>query len=103
MVVVLDFDGRVDAADDAEGLDAAIGRGGAYGQSPTRRHTALDAFDVDQLVAGETEAGDRLARLELQRQHAHADEVAAVDALEALDDDRLDAEEAWALGGPVTR
>ncbi len=31
------------------------------------------------------------AVLELQRQHAHADEVRAVDALEALDDHRLDA------------
>ncbi len=45
----------------------------------------------------------RLARFELQRQHAHADQVGAVDTLEALGDDRLDARQAHALGRPVTR
>ena len=39
--------------------------------------------------------------LELQRQHAHADQVAAVDALEALGDHGLDAQQQRALGGPV--
>jgi hypothetical protein len=38
---------------------------------------------------------------ELQRQHAHADEVRAVDALEALDDHRAHAEQVGALGRPV--
>src|SRR3546814_7114962 len=37
---------------------------------------------------------------ELQRQHAHAHQVRAVDALEGLDDDRLHAEQTRALGGP---
>src|SRR4029077_1509556 len=46
-----------------------------------------EAFDVDQLVAGEAEGGGVLARQELQGSDAHADEVAAVDALEALGDD----------------
>ena len=45
----------------------------------------------------------RRAVLELQRQHAHADQVRAVDALEALDDHRLDPEQQRALGRPVAR
>ena len=42
-----------------------------------------------------------LAFLVDQRQHAHADQIAAVDALEALGDDRFHAEQERALGGPV--
>ena len=34
-----------------------------------------------------------LGRQELQRQNAHADQVAAVDALEAFGDDRFDAQQ----------
>ena len=45
----------------------------------------------------------RVAALELAGQHAHADEVRAVDALEALRDHRLDAEKLRALRGPVAR
>ena len=45
----------------------------------------------------------RRAVLEHERHDAHADEVGAVDALEALRDDGLDAEQVGALGGPVAR
>src|SRR5690606_10083839 len=44
-----------------------------------------------------------VARRELQGQDAHADEVAAVDPLVALGDDRLDAEQVRALRRPVAR
>ena len=39
----------------------------------------------------------------LQRQHAHVDEIAAMDALEALREHRLDAEQQRALRRPVAR
>ncbi|OMP13801.1 hypothetical protein COLO4_00925, partial [Corchorus olitorius] len=52
-------------------------------------------------VNAEREA--RGARLELQRQHAHADQVRAVNALEAFGHDGLNAGQAHALGGPVAR
>ena len=45
----------------------------------------------------------RLAVRELQRQHAHADEVRAVDALVGLGDDGADAQQRGALGRPVAR
>ena len=41
--------------------------------------------------------------LEQERQHAHADEVGAMDALEALGDHRAHAEQLRALGRPVAR
>ena len=40
---------------------------------------------------------------ELQRQHAHAHQVGAMDALEAARDDGLDAEQLRAFGCPVAR
>src|SRR5205085_8515112 len=55
------------------------------------------------LPAGETERGARLPLPELERQDAHADEVAAVDPLEALGDHGADAEEHRPLRGPVAR
>ncbi|MBV9288192.1 MAG: aconitate hydratase AcnA, partial [Hyphomicrobiales bacterium] len=44
-----------------------------------------------------------LPRLELQRQHAHVHEVAAVDALETFGEHGFDAEQTWPLSGPVAR
>ncbi len=44
----------------------------------------------------------RIAALELQRQHAHAHQVGAVDALKAARHHGLDAQQLRALGGPVT-
>ena len=57
---------------------------------PTAAPDRARALDVEELAAGEP-GGRRIAIGELQRQHAHVDQVAAVDALEALGDDRLDA------------
>ena len=56
-----------------------------------------------RLAPGEAERLRVLPRLELQRQHAHADQVAAVDALVALGDHRAHAQQQRALGRPVAR
>jgi hypothetical protein len=42
-----------------------------------------------------------LAGFELQRNNAHADQIAAMNAFEALRDGRLDTEQPRTLGGPV--
>ena len=47
------------------------------------------AEHVEGLAAVDPQGQASGTRLELQRQHAHADQVGAVDALEALGDDRL--------------
>jgi len=101
VAVVVDFDGGVDAefnglfefgavfARDGEGhilagLDAVAETGDVVG---------LGAVEVERLGA------DSVG--ELEREDAHADEVGAVDAFEALGDDGFDSEEAGAFGGPV--
>ena len=85
-----------------EGLDAAVGGGGAHGQLLLGLHlSAADAHDVERLEPGQAQALGVLPGQELERQHAHAHQVAAVDALEALGDDRLDAQQARPLGRPV--
>src|SRR5689334_12264870 len=68
-----------------------------------RRIAAAQADDVEHLTAGEAERADVLPRQELQRRHAHADQVGTVNALEALGDHGFDTEEHGALGRPVAR
>ncbi|MBV6482779.1 MAG: hypothetical protein DIKNOCCD_02532 [bacterium] len=74
---------------------AAIGEVGfnCFGQSQ----------DIEQLVSGKSQAGNSLPGFKLERNHPHADQVAAVDAFETLGDCSPDAEQAWPLGGPVPR
>ena len=59
--------------------------------------------EIEKVSVPSSRGYGRLALRELQRQHAHADEVGAVDALVALGDDGLHAQQAGALGCPVTR
>src|SRR5690242_10757830 len=54
----------------------------------------------ERLVAGEAERLGVLALGVLRRQHAHADEVRAVDPLVGLRDDRVLTQQRGALGGP---
>src|SRR5262249_22474152 len=61
------------------------------------RRAAVQPDDLEGLLAGEPERLRVLAFLELQRQHAHADQVRAVDALEAFGDDSLRSEQHRAL------
>ena len=62
-----------------------------------------DAAYREGLLAAQTELASGVAGRELQRRDAHPDEVRAVDALEALGDDRAHAEQLRALRGPVAR
>src|SRR3546814_10298996 len=71
-------------------------------QRQRRARLAL-ADDVKGFGAVDVQRQARGARLELQRQRAHADQVGAVDTLEAFGDDRLDARQTHGLGRPVTR
>src|SRR3984957_3024215 len=65
-------------------------RGGAVigsGNDPDRLlRAAVESGDFKSLLAAQTQGLRVMAPLVLQRQHAHADQVGAVDALEALGD-----------------
>src|SRR5580698_9224998 len=63
----------------------------------------LDPGDVEYLVSGQVQRGSAVPRAELQRQHAHSDQVGPVDPLERLDQDGADAEQRGALRSPVPR
>src|SRR5580704_5606901 len=99
--VVIDFFGGVDAGDYGEFLLAAVG--GFRGDlNVFARRESCDAFDVEDFVASEAVGVARFAWLEFERENAHADEVAAMDALVAFGDDGAGTEQARAFGGPVT-
>ena len=68
-----------------------------------RRPWRACADHIEGFGAVDAQRLARRARLEFQRQHAHADQVGPVDALEALGDDRLHAGQAHALRRPVAR
>src|ERR1700722_13295104 len=98
--VVVGLAGGVDAHGGGEAL--AVG-----GHRDLGRHgplvERLDALDVEDLLAGQAEGLGAVARLELEREHAHADQVGPVDALERLDQHGADAEQRGALRRPVAR
>src|SRR5215472_14425041 len=84
MAEILDLVERIDPTDERDGARAA----GPVMDRQSHLHARLDAVfdtgDVEDLGALETERLPARPILELQRQHTHADEVGAVDALEAL-------------------
>src|SRR5690606_4718026 len=98
--VVVDLDSCVEPADDLEVDGRAVLTGRRDGDTLLGLKWARH-LDVEGLPAGEAEHVWVLAVEELQRQHAHAHEVRPVDALVAPGDDRLDAQQVRALGGPV--
>src|SRR5215472_11419301 len=84
--------GRVDARHNAELDRSPVAIAGMDGNGRSWLQTFRDAVNRVDLTAGEADGRSRLAALKLQRQDAHVDEVAPVNALEALGDDGLRAE-----------
>ena len=101
MAVVVDFDWRIDAEFDRLLNFGAVFAGDSEGDILAGLDAVAEAGDVVGFGAVEVEGLRTDAFGELEREDAHADEVGAVDAFEALRDDGLDAEEAGAFGGPV--
>ena len=100
--VVVDFFGGVDAGGGDELLFGAVGGFGADGDGFAGNERGY-AFDLEDFVAGEAEALAGFALLEFERENAHTDEVAAMDAFVAFGDDGAGAEEARAFRGPISR
>src|SRR5687768_5522652 len=61
----------------------------------------FQAHKIELFIAVYAQRFGAVGVLELQRQYAHANEVATVYALEAPGNDRLDAEQLRSLGSPV--
>src|SRR5262245_48534219 len=91
LLVVVEFDGGVDADMGVARLDAAAGGRGADSDLAAGLEVVAQAGDLEGLFAGESQRLPGLAFEELQRQDAHVDQVAAVDPLVARGDHRADA------------
>jgi len=77
--------------------------GNAQGQAHARCDPGtVEPQQVDLFLARERQLLAVLPGLELQRQHAHAHQVGAVDAFETFCQHRLDPQQVGALGRPVT-
>src|SRR5438874_10751274 len=98
VAVVLDLDRRVDSTDDVEGEFAAVGPPPVNPERLAWPQARGDACDAERLAPGQLQCLARVALLELQREHAHADQIAAVDPLEALGNHCADAQEHSAFG-----
>src|SRR5579863_9227244 len=93
--------GRVDTHAHFEADRAAAGRRGDDDGA-----AGVDAVEAGDLVALAASQAERLAVAtvdELQRQHAHADQVGAMDTLEALGDHGAHAQQQGTLRRPVAR
>jgi len=91
VLVVAQLLGRIDARQHLEGLRCAVRTACRHAQRRPRTEGIVQTRNVEPLEAGEAERVARLAVRELERQHAHADEVRPVNALERLGDRRADA------------
>src|SRR5690606_17822211 len=97
VAVIIDVYHAVETADYRELEACAVFARRFDGQALAWLHIVREAFDIERLAAGDAERFPAGAVSELQRQNAHANEVAAVNPLEAFSDDRFDAEQVRTL------
>src|SRR5215472_14078993 len=84
MLVILNLVGRVDASDRLAGFDFSVLATGANCHLHSGRDSAGNSLDIENFEAGETEARGGFSVLELQRKYSHSNQIAAMDAFEAL-------------------
>ena len=94
---------RLDRGAGAERLRLAARANDVHRHRPRRRHLLRRRLDVDAIAGTQRQPLRSQAGRKPQRQDAHADQVRAVDALEARRQHRADAQQALALGRPVAR
>ena len=103
MPVVFDLDRGVDADGQLDAFRLPVGAVDHQRRLLPRREAVGQARHVERLAAVQPERGDAGPVPELARHDAHEDQVAAVNPLETLRDDRPHAQQPRALGRPVAR
>src|ERR1700757_3607887 len=98
MPVVIQFRRRIDTADDLELRDLAVVTGRLYSEFLSQLESGRDANDVELFESRQIQGLEVLAGLELQRHNTHADQIATVNAFNALRNRRFDAEEPRSFG-----
>src|SRR5690349_12343187 len=102
MLVVVDLDRRVDAANHWNGLGLAGGACEAQREILLRFQTGCQAKHVVALGPIELERQSVGAFLKLEWQHAHTDQVRSMDSFETLRYHSPDSEQSGSFCGPVT-
>src|SRR4249920_171266 len=103
MLIVIYFDLCIDAAAYGDVGDFARFTGDFQNQILLRLDRGIEANDIIRFGTIKLQRLRSGSFLKLERQHAHADEIRAMDALKALGNDNFYAELICALGRPVTR
>ena len=103
MLIVVNFNGRINAAADVHVFHAAILARDLQREILLRLDVRVEADDVVGLGAVELLGLRVHAFLELQGQHTHAHQVAAVDAFETLRHDCFHSQQIGAFSRPIAR
>ena len=103
MAVVVPLGWRVDAAGDRELFHLAVVTCRPHAEILSQLEPRRDPAKIELLESREAERLEIYAGLELQRNDAHADQVASMNALIALCDGCFDAEESRSFRRPVAR
>src|SRR5436309_7028292 len=103
MLIVMDFVRCIDSADRLESFFLAVLRASPDTHEHAWFDAAGDPSDVERFEACEAEGSRVLSLPELQRQHSHADEIAAVNPLVAFGDYRFDTQQPGTFRRPVAR
>src|ERR1700676_4757420 len=93
VLVIGDLEGSVDPGDGTEHLRVAVRIAGNHFHLFARFEFLRQALDVEDLKPDQAERFRIFTGQKFERQDPHADEVATVNALEALCEDGADAEE----------
>src|SRR5947208_1128841 len=103
MLVVLNLVRRIDSANSLESFFLAVLRVGADTHEHAWFDPTGDPFDVERFEACEAEGSRVLSLPELQRQHSHAHEIAAVNPLVAFGYYSFGTQQPGAFRRPVPR
>src|SRR5450830_427141 len=101
MLVVINFDRRIDTQQHVDFLRAAVGAVDHQGCQLLWLDFAFQTFQVEGFIAGDAQGLHAVVADELQWQHAHAHQVRTVDTLERAGDHGFYAQQLRTFGRPV--
>src|SRR5471032_964872 len=103
VLVVINFDRRIDTQQHFDVNAGAVGAVDHQGSQLLWLDFAFEAFQVEGFIAGDAQGLHAVVADELQWQHAHADQVRAVNTLERAGDHGFHAQQLRTFGRPVAR
>src|SRR5687768_15004104 len=102
-MIVVNFDRRIDAQRDRNLFRFATRAVNNESDFFERLDSVLHSQQIERLSAVELQRSGASVVLKLARQHAHADQIAAMDSFKTLRDHGSNTEQPRSLRGPVAR